>query len=95
MPPVRIDENIQFIITKLKSGTDYVIPVLNEFHKAPQQKHDRYRKKQRHCSQGLKKLAKIAGIQSNLTPYVEHHTMTKILIEKGVSILQVQAVCNH
>lgn len=95
MPPVHIDDNITTILTQLNDGTGYMIPVFNDFHKTEWQKYNRYRKKQGHYNMALKELAKIAGIKSNLTAYVARHTMTNVLIKKGATLLQVQAVCNH
>ncbi len=92
MPSISIDENLSFIMEKLDKGTGYILPYLSDFHKTEKQKHYRVKKCIKQFNSDLKKLAKIAGIETNLTSYVARHSVGNILLEMGATLRGVQSV---
>ncbi|MGK0365922.1 MAG: integrase/recombinase XerD [Saprospiraceae bacterium] len=83
------------IIGYFNSDSDYLFPILTEFHKTGQQKKDRIHKVQGQVNKALKEAAKVCDIDVNLTFYVARHTMATTLKRKQVSTDVIQQVMGH
>ena len=73
------------IIGHFNSDSEYLFPVLSEFHKTAQQQKDRIHKVQGQINKTLKQVAQVLEIDVNLTFYVARHTMATTLKRKQIS----------
>lgn len=83
------------LIKYYESDSDYLFPVLSDFHQTAQQKKDRIHKVQGQINKSLKKVAEICEIDVNLTFYVARHTMATTLKRKSVSTDVISEVMGH
>lgn len=83
------------LIGHFSSDSEYLFPILADFHKTAQQQKDRIHKVQGQVNKSLKKAAEVSGINVNLTFYVARHTMATTLKRKQVSTNVIQQVMGH
>jgi len=76
--------------------SDYIFPILDDkFHKTEVQKFNRSQKILRRVNLALKKVAKLAGINANLTTYVARHSFATVLKNSGVNIALISETLGH
>lgn len=76
--------------------TGYCFPILDKrIHKTAQQKHNRIHKVLGHVSRGLKRIAELCDIKTNLTSYVARHSFATILKNSGVNIALISEALGH
>jgi len=76
--------------------SDYIFPILDDkFHKTEVQKFNRSQKVLRRVNLALKKVAKLAGINANLTTYVARHSFATVLKNSGVNIALISETLGH
>lgn len=90
-----LNEEALKIIDHFASDSIYLFPILSEFHKTPQQQKDRIHKIQGQINKSLKEVARVLGIEVNLTFYVARHTMATTLKRKEVSTDVIREVMGH
>lgn len=73
----------------------YVFPILSEFHQTAKQKYDRIVKKRKQFNKDLKEIARLLGIEVNLTSYVSRHTFATSLKRKGVNTAVIAQALGH
>lgn len=83
------------IIGHFDSDSEYLFPVLSEFHKTAQQQKDRIHKVQGQINKTLKQVAQVLEIDVNLTFYVARHTMATTLKRKQISTDVIKEVMGH
>ena len=88
------------IIQKYAAGKtkphDYIFPILDDaIHKTELQRHNRIHKILGKVNPALKKIAKIAGINTNLTTYVARHSFATVLKNSGVNIALISETLGH
>ena len=93
------DEALQIIkkyATDKSKPSDYIFPILNDkTHKTETQKFNRTQKVLRKVNLDLKKVAKLAGVNVNLTTYVARHSFATILKNSGVNIALISETLGH
>jgi integrase len=82
------------------SGIDpdnYIFPILQkEFHKTPQQQHDRIQKVITRVNRDLKTIGAKAGIKKKLSTYTWRHTAFTVLkLEKNIPIAMISQAAGH
>jgi site-specific recombinase XerD len=76
--------------------SDYVFPILDDaVHKTEVQKTNRIHKVIGKVNPSLKKVAKLAGINANLTTYVARHSFATVLKNSGVNIALISETLGH
>ncbi len=76
--------------------TGYCFPILDKrIHKSALQKHNRVHKILGHVSRGLKRIAELCGIKTNLTSYVARHSFATVLKNSGVNIALICEALGH
>ena len=83
------------IIGHFHTDSEFLFPILSDFHKTAQQQKDRIHKVQGQINQALKQVAKVLEIDVNLTFYVARHTMATTLKRKEVSTDVIKEVMGH
>jgi site-specific recombinase XerD len=93
------DEALQIIqkyATDKTKPSDYIFPILDDkVHKTEIQKHNRIHKIIGKVNPALKKIAKLAGINANLTTYVARHSFATVLKNSGVNISLISETLGH
>lgn len=82
LPPVR--EILDFYKT-YSLGTKYVFPILLKENLTPSQLQNRKHKTLQRYNKDLKEIAKICGINKNISSYVARHSFANCLKQKGVA----------
>ena len=93
---IKITPNLQKILTyytKKKKDTDFILPIVKGEKLSDQYKDvlwalQRYNKR-------LKTLAKLAGIQENLTSYVSRHSFASIANEMEIPLTAISEMLGH
>ena len=92
LPPAK---EILAYYRKFKTG-DYIFPYLDKAtHKTEAQINNRVKKITKQINEDLKKLAQMAGIETNLTTYVARHTFATTLKRRGVEIAMISELLGH
>ena len=93
---IQLTESLKGILLEFYTeGSEYAFPILNDFHKTPQQIRDRIRKKARQINEGIKKIATILEIDVHLTSYVARHSFAMTLKRNGVSEDKISETFDH
>jgi len=93
---VNLSENLNKIIEEFKSESQiYIFPILNDFHKTPQQVKYRISKVTKQINEKLKELQKILNIEIPMTTYVARHTFATTLKRKGGDIAKISESLGH
>jgi site-specific recombinase XerD len=79
----------------LKNNNSFVFPLLKETHSTPIMIYNRKLRMLRKINEGLKEIAKIVGIHSNLTTYVARHSYATILKKSGISTTVISQALGH
>ena len=91
-----IEEILSYFRTERKDNdSQYVFPILSDFHQTDTQKRDRRKKCLKNYNKKLKKVAEILEIQANLTSNVARHTYATTLLRKGIPIAQISQGLAH
>jgi site-specific recombinase XerD len=77
------------------SDAGYVFPVLYKRHNSAKSIRERKKKILKRINKDMKELAKIAGIEKNLTTYVARHSFATALLRNGIDIAQIQQSLGH
>ncbi|MDR1706727.1 MAG: site-specific integrase [Prevotella sp.] len=89
-------ESIRLIHKYNDDKRGYLFPILNkQSHKTPMQKFSRIQKKIKQINYSLKQIAKIAGIEINLTTYVARHSFATVLKRSGVNTSIISESLGH
>ncbi len=87
------------IIQKYSGATEktgYIFPILDKrIHKTAQQKRNRIHKVLGHTGKGLKRIAELCKIKTNLTTYVARHSFATVLKNSGVNIALISEALGH
>lgn len=75
--------------------TKYVFPILLSDDLTPQQKFNRKHKISKRYNSKIKEIAKLAGVEKNLTTYVARHSFATILKMKGTPIEKICEMMGH
>ena len=76
--------------------SDYIFPILDDaVHKTEIQRHNRIHKILGKVNPSLKEVAKLAGINANLTTYVARHSFATVLKNSGVNIALISETLGH
>ena len=75
--------------------TKYVFPILLSDDLTPQQIFNRKHKISKRYNSKIKEIAKVAGIEKNLTTYVARHSFATILKMKGTPIEKISEMMGH
>lgn len=76
--------------------TGYVFPILDKrVHKTAQQKQNRIHKVLGHTGKGLKRIAELCTIKTNLSTYVARHSFATVLKNSGVSVALISEALGH
>ena len=95
---IEILEPVQKILDYYKNKgdkTDYVFPIRNKNEMTPIQIEYRKKKILQKTNKDLKEIAKLAGINEQLTTYVARHSFATILKKKGSSIEKLSELMGH
>jgi len=77
-------------------ASDYLFPILDDkVHKTEIQRHNRIHKIIGKVNPSLKQIAKLAGINANLTTYVARHSFATVLKNSGVNIALISETLGH
>jgi len=89
-------ESIRLIHKYNDDKRGYLFPIMNrQSHKTPMQKFSRIQKKIKQINSSLKHIAKIAGIEINLTTYVARHSFATVLKRSGVNTSIISESLGH
>lgn len=87
------------IIEKYSGATEqtgYIFPILDiRIHKTAQQKQNRIHKVLGQIGKGLKQIAELCEIKTNLSTYVARHSFATVLKNSGVSIALISEALGH
>ncbi len=84
----------KYSFESLSSG--FLFPILNQaIHNTEMQKYNRRKKVLLKVNRSLKEIAKITGINANLTTYVSRHSYATILKNSGVNIALIGETLGH
>lgn len=83
------------VIEKYRTESNFLFPILSEFHQKPQQQLDRIIKKRKQFNTGLKEIASLLGIEADLTSYVSRHSFSMHLKRQGVSTGVISQALGH
>jgi site-specific recombinase XerD len=76
--------------------TGQIFPILDKrIHKTAQQKRNRIHKILGHTGKGLKRIAELCKIHTNLTTYVARHSFATVLKNSGVNIALISEALGH
>jgi len=85
----------KYAATKTKPN-DYIFPILDDIiHKTEHQKYNRIHKVLGKINPSLRKIAKLAGINANLTTYVARHSFATVLKNSGVNVALISETLGH
>jgi len=85
----------RYAVGKSKSS-DYIFPILDgAVHETELQRYNRIHKILGKVNPALKKVAKMAGIDVNLTTYVARHSFATVLKKSGVNIALISETLGH
>jgi integrase len=73
----------------------YIFPILNDFHQTPKQVDDRIDKVLKQVNRDLKAIAKLVGIDENLTTYAARHTFATTLYRNEISTARIKEMMGH
>ncbi len=93
---VKINDEIQPIIDfycQGKAQDDYMLPVITRTELEDQI--DQINEARKRYNKRLKKLAKIAGVETNLTSYVSRHSFATIAKNKSIPIAAISEMLGH
>lgn len=90
----KLKEILQYYKTQ-NNGTDYVFPILLRNNLTPKQIEYRKKKTLSTFNRNLKELARIAGVDKNLTSYVARHSFATILKQTGTNINIISELMGH
>ena len=90
-----LNENALEIVKKYESDSEYLFPILSEFHKTAQQQKDRIHKVQGQTNKSLKQIAKVLKIEVNLSFNVARHSMATTLKFNNISTDVIQQAMGH
>jgi len=77
------------------SDAGYVFPILYKRHNSTKSIRDRKKKILKRINKDVKVLAKMAGIEKNLTTYVARHSFATALLRSGIDVAQIQQSLGH
>ena len=84
----------KYSVTTQKTG--YIFPILNKrVHKTAQQKQNRILKVLGHTGRGLKRIAELCKISTNLSTYVARHSFATVLKNSGVNVALISEALGH
>ncbi|OJU46538.1 MAG: integrase [Bacteroidales bacterium 45-6] len=84
------------IIETYKNDSGYLFPILDrKIHETSTQKENRIHKVLGHVDRNLKKVAKLAQVDTTLTTYVARHSFATILKKSGVNIALIGEALGH
>lgn len=86
------------IINKYKENakiTDYVFPILTDFHVTPQQKENRKHKTLSQLNKSLKEFGRLCNVDFDVTSYVARHSTAQHLKEKNVPTDIISELLGH
>lgn len=84
------------IYNHTSKASGYLFPILNSSkHTKPQSKANRINKLLHQTDKGLKRIAELCGIKTNLTTYVARHSMATALKYSGVNIALIGEILGH
>ena len=95
---LKVSERMQSILdyfNSIRTDSDYVFPILSDFHQTPTQKSNRIKKCRRKFNENLKKIGKICDIDLTLTSYVGRHTFANTLYQQDVGIEELRQSMGH
>lgn len=95
---IQITENVKEILSFYRCQnrkTDYVFPILLKDDLTPQQILNRKHKVLSRVNQKLKQIAKIAGVEKNITTYTFRHSFATILKQIGTSTDVISELMGH
>lgn len=78
-----------------KTNDDYVFPILLNKKMSNTEKHATIQKELAKTNNGLKTIAKMAGLSEKVTTYYARHSYATNLIHKGVSVAAVRQAMSH
>ena len=73
----------------------YIFPILNETHTTALSKSYRLKKVRSQYNKALDEVAKLAGLNTNLTSYVARHTFANVLKQGGADKSMIQEAMGH
>ena len=87
---------IQRYAASQDNPNNYIFPILDvATHRTELQKHNRIHKILGKVNPSLKKVAKLAGVNANLTTYVARHSFATVLKNSGVNIALISETLGH
>lgn len=96
---IQVSSEAAIILNKYIDGAfqrGYLFPILDaQVHKTAQQKQDRIHKRLSRTNSDLKHIAKLAGIQFNLSTYAARHTFATVLKNSGVNVALISEALGH
>ena len=89
-------ESIELVHKYSDDKRGYLFPILNkQAHKTPIQKHNRIQKMIKQINRSLKQIAKMIGLEINLTTYVARHSFATVLKRSGVNTSIISESLGH
>ena len=93
---IPISENLQKILNEFSDvDTEYVFPVLSDFHKSPAQQKNRIKKCLKKVNGDLKEIGELLRLEIKLTSYVARHTYATTLKRKKANIGFISQAMGH
>lgn len=92
---MKLHEKALLILEYFRSESEFVFPVLSAFHQSPQQIVDRIKKTRKQYNDQLRAIAKLLGIEINLTSHGSRHSFSMHLKRKGVSTAIISQALGH
>lgn len=93
---LRVSDSLQAILDEFKSTeSEYVFPLLNQFHQSPEQIKNRVKKRLKKFNADLKAIGKISGIDAKITSYVARHTFASTLKKNNAAISKISEALGH
>ena len=83
------------ILEAFRSESEHVFPILSSFHQTAQQVVDRIKKTRKEYNSQLKAIAKLLGIEINLTSHASRHSFSMYLKRRGVSTAIISQALGH
>lgn len=96
---IQINDEAAEILNRYNDGVSqrgYLFPILDaRIHKTAQQKQDRIHKCLSRTNKDLKHIAKLAGIDFNLSTYAARHSFATVLKNSGVNVALISKALGH